>query len=109
LPHFLHQVARHTSRILPVSGESPDEGAPVSAVSTMTCGIPHSLDLGAVAVSTAPAVAPLLPSKAVVTSTAGVVPKLASNQLPPHILAELQVCWLFLTCMHQRLCYKLFF
>jgi hypothetical protein len=88
---FLYQVARHTSRILPVSGEAPDEAGPASALSAMACGLPLSSEMGSVGVTTAPVVAPMLPPKAPVAGALGAQPKLSSNQLPPNVLAELQV------------------
>jgi hypothetical protein len=78
-----------------VSGEAPDEVGTASAVSTMTCGLPLSSDVGAAGVSSAAVVTPVV--KALVASALGNATKAASNQLPPNVLAELQVCWLFLT------------
>ena len=91
--HGFHQIARHTSRILPVSGDAPDEGGGgASAASSKSCVPVLTPDVCTVDPATASGAVPLSPSKASVAVALGPAPKVASNQLPPNILAELQVC-----------------
>jgi hypothetical protein len=89
------QVARHTSRILPASGDAADDidaaSAPVSASavqalsSDVTTG---DLDVSAAAIT----VASLVPPKTPAAGVPGIFPKYAPSSIPPNVLAELQVC-----------------
>jgi len=84
------QVARHTARIVPLSGEASDEGGAAPAVSDASHVPSFSSDVVTVDVVTAAVVAPVSPSKAQTVGVLAAPSKLASNQLPPNVMAELQ-------------------
>ena len=76
---------------MPLSGEAPDEGGAVPAVSDASRVPSFSSDVVTVDVVTAAVVAPVSPSKAQTVGVLAAPSKLASNQLPPNVMAELQV------------------
>jgi hypothetical protein len=89
------QVARHTSRILPLSGDAADDidaaSAPVlaSSVSALSSDVTTG-DVAAAAVAV-PASSMFVP-KTPAAVVPGISLKYAPSSIPPNVLAELQVC-----------------
>ena len=96
------QVARHTSRILPVGGEAAEESgdapSPPSTSSVPALSSHVTSDEFATAAVAMP-VLPVLTPKAPAASVVGVHSKYAANSIPPNVLAELQVCNAFICNM----------
>jgi hypothetical protein len=91
------QIARHTSRILPVREEASDESA--AAAPSSSCSIPEPFtDISTDDVATVAVAVPVLPSKAPAAAAAaapvpatGGFSKYSPNSIPANVLAELQV------------------
>jgi hypothetical protein len=91
-PIMLLKVARHTARILPLGGDASDEGGAAPAVAATSHVPTFASDVVTVDVVTPAFVPPVSPSKVHAASMLVAPSKFGSNQLPPNVMAELQVC-----------------
>jgi hypothetical protein len=92
MPSFFQQLARHTSRILPLSGEALEESLVSSSASSIQCAPVPSLDAGMANFAPASVVASSSSSNAQDMGVLETASQFGSNQIPSHVLAELQVC-----------------